>query len=296
MVKQDYLVRGIAADGMLRVNGAITTNTCNEAAKRHGTWPIATAALGRLLTGAIMMGAMLLKDDQRMMLQVRGDGPLREIVAVTDGHGHVKGYVGEPHVHFPLNDEGKLDVARAIGQGRLTVTRQIGDGEPYLGNVPLLTGEIGDDLAYYFARSEQVPSVVSLGVLVETDNSVRAAGGYILQVMPGASEEIISFVESKAQNLAGVSRSIDAGHTPEEILTENFGELGLEFLETTPVSFVCDCTRDRFERALLSLGREELESLLADQGQAETVCQFCGAKYLFSRQDVERLVEIAKQR
>ena len=136
MVKQDYLVRGIAADGMLRVNGAITTNTCNEAAKRHGTWPIATAALGRLLTGAIMMGAMLLKDDQRMMLQVRGDGPLREIVAVTDGHGHVKGYVGEPHVHFPLNDEGKLDVARAIGQGRLTVTRQIGDGEPYLGNVP----------------------------------------------------------------------------------------------------------------------------------------------------------------
>ncbi|NLV92698.1 MAG: Hsp33 family molecular chaperone HslO [Firmicutes bacterium] len=295
-MKQDYLVRGIAADGMLRVNGAITTNTCNEAAKRHGTWPIATAALGRLLTGAIMMGAMLLKDDQRMMLQVRGDGPLREIVAVTDGHGHVKGYVGEPHVHFPLNDEGKLDVARAIGQGRLTVTRQIGDGEPYLGNVPLLTGEIGDDLAYYFARSEQVPSVVSLGVLVETDNSVRAAGGYILQVMPGASEEIISFVESKAQNLAGVSRSIDAGHTPEEILTENFGELGLEFLETTPVSFVCDCTRDRFERALLSLGREELESLLADQGQAETVCQFCGAKYLFSRQDVERLVEIAKQR
>ena len=296
MVKQDYLVRGIAADGMLRVNGAITTNTCNEAAKRHGTWPIATAALGRLLTGAIMMGAMLLKDDQRMMLQVRGDGPLREIVAVTDGHGHVKGYVGEPHVHFLLNDEGKLDVARAIGQGRLTVTRQIGDGEPYLGNVPLLTGEIGDDLAYYFARSEQVPSVVSLGVLVETDNSVRAAGGYILQVMPGASEEIIGFVESKAQNLAGVSRSIDAGHTPEEILTENFGELGLEFLETTPVSFVCDCTRDRFERALLSLGREELESLLADQGQAETVCQFCGAKYLFSRQDVERLVEIAKQR
>ncbi len=294
----DYLVRGIAADGFLRVNGAVTTHTCNEAAQRHNTWPVATAALGRLLTGAVMMGAMLLKGDQRIMLQIKGDGPLCEIVTVADGAGHVKGYVGDPHIHFPLNAEGKLDVARAVGQGRLSVTRHTGLGEPYQGTVPLLTGEVGDDLAFYFSRSEQIPSIVSLGVLVETDNSVRAAGGYIVQVMPGAPEELIAQVEEQASKFAGVSRSIDAGSTPEQILEHSFSHLGLEFLGTTPVSFVCECSRERFERALLNLGEEELQSLLTEQGESETetVCQFCGAKYSFSQQDVKQLVETAKSR
>lgn len=295
-MNKDYLVRGMAADGLLRVNGAVTTNTCNEAARRHNTWPVATAALGRVLTGTVMMGAMLLKGEQRIMLQIKGDGPIREIVAVADGHGHVKGYVGNPHVHFPLNVQGKLDVASAVGKGQLSVTRHTGLKKPYLGTVPLLTGEIGDDIAYYFAKSEQIPSVVSLGVLVETDNSVRAAGGFIVQVMPGATEDLLTQVEGQVGKLMGVSRTIDAGKTPEQILEASFGHLGLEILDLIPVSFSCDCTQERFERALLNLGLEELQSMLEQQGEAETVCQFCGAKYHFTREDIQELIESAREK
>lgn len=291
---EDYLVRAVAAEGKLRIYGAVTTGVCNEAQKRHGTWPVASAALGRVLTGTLMMGAMMLKDDQRVMLQVRGDGPLRELVAVADAFGHVKGYVAEPHVHFPLNEHGKLDVKRGVGSGYLLVTRHTGLKEPYSGTVPLFSGEIGEDIAYYFAKSEQIPSVVSLGVLVETDNSIRSAGGIIVQVMPDADEALISQVEAKADRFANISRQIDAGHLPDEILRDAFGDLGIEILDRIPVAFRCDCSKERFERGLISLGEEELEKLLAEQESAEVVCEFCGMQYRFDQDDLRRILLEAK--
>jgi molecular chaperone Hsp33 len=291
---EDYLVKAVAADGMLRIHGAVTTSVCNEAQRRHGTWPVASAALGRLLTGTLMMGAMMLKDDQKVMVQIKGDGPLQELVAVADAAGHVKGYVAEPRVDFPLNQYGKLDVSRGVGAGQLFVTRHTGLKEPYRGAVPLLSGEIGDDIAYYFAKSEQIPSVVSLGVLVETDNSVRAAGGLMVQVMPDADEHLIEQVEERADRFSNISRKIDAGQLPEEILKDVFHDLGIEILDRMSVEFRCECSKERFERGLISLGERGLQELLADDTSAEAVCQFCGAKYQFDQEDLLRILSEAR--
>lgn len=291
----DYLVRAIEAEGRLRMYATVTTGVCNEAQKRHGTWPVASAALGRLLTGTLMMGAMMLKDEQKVMVQIKGDGPLGDLVAVADAMGHVKGYVAEPRVHFPLNQQGKLDVSRAVGSGHLYVTRHTGLKKPYQGVVPLYTGEIGDDIAYYFAVSEQIPSIVSLGVLVETDNTIRAAGGLIVQIMPDAADDdqLITQLEQRADRFSNISRQIDEGRLPDEILADVFPDLNIEVIDRIPVAFKCDCSKERFARGLVSLGEEELKALLAEQKTAEAVCQFCGTKYLFDENDLLRILKEA---
>ncbi|BAS27692.1 heat shock protein Hsp33 [Limnochorda pilosa] len=285
----------MAAGGEVRVLAAESTVTVNEAQRRHGLLPTATAALGRLMTGAALLGAML-KGQESVTVQVVAGGPLGSLVAVAGSDGTVRGYVGNPAVHLPLNAHHHLDVGGAVGRGDLYVIRDLGLKEPYRGSVPLVSGEIGEDLAYYLAHSEQVPSAVALGVLVEVDASVRAAGGLIVQVLPGHGEETVATVEKALKDLPAISRSIDRGKGPVLLAEERLGSLGLRWLERRPLRFACPCSRERFEEGLVALGREELERLAAEQGEAETVCRFCGTVYRFDATDLRRLIGEATER
>lgn len=285
----DYLVRALAAGGQIRALCCRTTQLVDEARRRHDTYPTATAALGRTLTGALLLGAML-KREETVTLQLVGDGPLGSVIADADAHGHVRGYVREPHVHLPSTPAGKLDVAGAVGRtGSLYVIRDLGLKEPFRGSVPLVSGEIAEDLTYYFARSEQTPSAVALGVLVDTDNSALAAGGYLLQLMPGADPDLAAPLEQAASRLGPISSAVHAGKTPEEILQLLLGELELTQLDREPVSYRCRCTRQRLERALVTLGPDELTELAQQPEGAELVCHFCAERYQFTPEDLERL-------
>ncbi len=228
-----------------------------------------------------------------MFVDVIGDGPLGQIKTHADAHGNVRGYVGNPHVHLPLNSGGKLNVGAAVGQGHLYVTRDFGLKESYRGHVPLVSGEIGEDFAHYFLHSEQLPSLVAVGVLVETDNTVRAAGGLIVQLFPEAKEEVIRHLESVAARLPAVSKAVDDGMRAEDLIRMAAGGLDVEVLHESPVRFHCGCSRARFERALIALGRDELEEMLADDGQAELVCHFCSSKYHFDGPQLEALIKEA---
>ena len=288
----DYMIRATAADGQIRAFAATTKEMVETAKNAHNTSPIATAALGRLMTAAAMMGSDLKGEGELLTLRIEGDGPIGGLLVTADGKGDVKGYAFNPDVMLPPNAQGKLDVGGSLGLGVLSVIKDIGLKEPYVGQTQLITGEIAEDLTYYFATSEQVPSSVALGVLMNKDNTVRQAGGFIIQLLPGASDEIIDRLEAKLSGISSITSLLDAGKTPEEILTDILGEVGLEILKKMPVQFHCDCERSRVEKAIISIGRKEIQDMIDEGKEIEVNCQFCNKHYKFS---VDELGEMLKK-
>jgi len=288
----DYLVRGMSMDGFVKVVAIRSTELVRRGAEIHKTTPNATAAFGRALTAASMMGNMQKVENGSMTLQIKGDGPIGTIVCVSDPEGNVRGYVYEPKVPLVEKYPGKLDVGATVGtDGMLTVIRDLQMKEPYVGSVPLVSGEIGDDVTAYFAQSEQVPTACALGVLVDKDCSVKVAGGYLIQLLPGAPDETIDKVEAGIKRAGAVTAMLDNGLTPEEVLGQVCGDLGVVFMETTPVSYKCYCSRERVTAALISLGKKELAEI-AEEGRPFPVeCQFCDEQYVFSPEDIRQLQE-----
>lgn len=286
----DYLVRATAADHQIRAFAATTKETVETARRFHNTSPVATAALGRLLTAGAMMGAMMKGERDIMTLQIKGDGPIGGITVTADSAACVKGYVQNPSVMIHANEKGKLDVGRAVGTGILNVIKDMGLKEPYIGQCELQTGEIGDDLTYYFAVSEQVPSSVGLGVLMEKNNTVRQAGGFIIQLMPFTSEEIVDRLEKKLAGMTSVTSMLDAGMTPEQLLDELLGEFGVEITDTVPVQYRCDCSKERIERALISIGKKDLQEMIDNGKPIEVGCQFCNKKYQVTVDELRELL------
>lgn len=289
---KDYIVRGTAAGGQIRAFAAYTKEMVEAGRSAHNTSPVATAALGRLMTGAAMMGIMMKGDKNILTLQIHGDGPMEGMTVTADSHGNVKGYVNNPDVILPANSKGKLDVGGAIGNGYLSVIKDLGLKEPYVGQIELQTGEIADDLTYYFAASEQTPSIVGLGVLMEKNNTVKQSGGFIVQLMPDATEEVICHLENKLVDLKSVTTMLDEGKTPEQILELILGDLDLEIMERVDTKFCCNCSKERVAKALISIGKDELEKLIAEGNEVELNCHFCNTNYLF---DVEELKELYTQ-
>lgn len=290
----DYLVKALAFDGQIRAYAVNSTGTVGEAQRRHYTWPVASAALGRTMTAGLMMGAML-KGDDKLTIKIAGGGPLGPILVDSNARGEVRGYVTNPHVHFDLNEHGKLDVRRGVGtDGTLSVVKDIGMRDYFTGQVPLVSGELGEDFTYYFVTSEQVPSSVGVGVLVNPDNTIKAAGGFIIQLMPGTKDETITNIENRLKEIPPVSKLIDKGLSPEELLEELLGKENVKVLETSPVSFECNCSKERFHNALISLGSDELRDMIETDGQAEAHCHFCNEKYLFTKEELEEMEKEAK--
>lgn len=293
----DKLVRGNSMDGAIRVFAAVTTDLVNEAHRIHATYPVATAALGRLLTGAAIMGAASLKNEtDSLTLQIKGGGDIKDMVAVSDSKSRVRGYISNPYIIRPLNSAGKLDVGGAVGGGTLSVIRDLGMREPYIGQIPLVSGEIAEDLTYYYAKSEQTPTSIALGVLVDTDNTAIAAGGFMVQLMPEAGEDTAEQLEKVLKSLPPITTMIKEGMDAEDILfrvTEGFSMLCSNDV-TVPV-YKCTCSRERMERALISLGKKELQSLIDEQGDAEMTCRFCDNKYNFTKSELKTLLDKAKR-
>lgn len=287
----DYLVRGMSMDGFVKVVAIRSTELVSRSAQIHKTAPNATAALGRALTAASMMGNMQKVENGSMTLQIRGGGPIGTITVVSDADGNVRGCVTEPRVPLVEKYPGKLDVGATVGvDGTLTVIRDLQMKEPYIGSVELVTGEIGDDVTAYFAQSEQTPTACALGVLVDRDQSVKVAGGYLLQLLPGAPDEVIDKLEAGIQRAGAVTTMLEQGMTPEDILGQVVGDLGVVFMETVPVSYKCYCSRERVTSALISLGRNELEEI-AGEGKAFPVeCQFCDTVYTFTPDDIRKML------
>ena len=288
---RDEIVRAITADGLVKA-AAITGRDLVERARNiHTLLPVATAALGRTLMAASLMGDAMKIDGSSLTLQIKGGGPLGTILAVSDEAGNVRGYVQNPHVELMEKAPGKLDVGRAVGEsGSLTVIKDLGMKEPYVGTIDLLSGEIADDIAAYFVESEQIPTACALGVLVGTDQSVTSAGGYLIQLLPGAGEDIITKIEAGVQRVGSVSHALEGGLDGAGLLRAVLSDFDLEILETHPVEYRCYCSRDRVTRALISMGREELSSLIREQGQAELTCQFCDQIYRYSKEDLEEIL------
>jgi molecular chaperone Hsp33 len=286
---RDYLVRATGLEGRVRLFAARTTDLMEELRRRHDLFPTAAAALGRTVTAAAMMGAML-KDEQKLTIQVKGNGPIGAIVADANAAGEVRGYVDHPHTHLPSNAQGKLDVAGAVGrEGHIYIIKDLGLREPYRGSVPIVSGELAEDFTYYFAKSEQTPSAVSLGVLVETDGSIKNAGGFILQLLPGLSDGEIDELERKLSNIPAVTQMLENGLTPEDILHELVGDISA--VERLDLRFQCFCSQERVEATLVALGKEELDALIEEDGKAEVVCHFCNEKYQFNREHLHELRE-----
>lgn len=288
----DYIVRATAANSQIRAFAITSRDTVEAARKAHDTSPVATAALGRLLSAGAMMGAMMKGEKDLLTLQIHAGGPLNGLTVTADSQGHVKGYVGNPSVILPPNEKGKLDVGGAVGIGFLNVIKDMGLKEPYLGQTELKTGEIGDDLTYYFAASEQVPSTVGLGVLMNRDNTVRCAGGWIVQLMPFAEESVISALEKNLKEITSVTALLDEGMSPEDLLQRLLGNLGVEMNDTLPVEFYCNCDKARVEKALISIGKKEIKQMIADGKPVELNCHFCNTNYVFT---IEELKEILKR-
>lgn len=287
----DYIVRATAADSQIRAFAATTKETVELARQYHNTSPVATAALGRLLTAGAMMGAMMKGEKDLLTLQVKGNGPLGGITVTADSAANVKGYVNNPEVLIHANEKGKLDVGGAVGAGILNVIRDMGMKEPYVGQCELQTGEIGDDLTYYFATSEQVPSSVGVGVLMDKGNTVRQAGGFIIQLMPFTSDEVIDRLEAKLSEVKSVTTMLDSGMTPEQILEELLGEFGLEINDTLPTKYHCNCSRERIEKALISIGKKDLQEMIDDGETIEVGCQFCSKKYQVTVEELKGLLK-----
>lgn len=287
----DYLVRGMSMDGFVKMVAIRSTETVKRAAEIHGTTPNATAALGRCLTACSMMGNTQKVENGSMTLQVRGGGPIGTITCVSDAEGNVRGVVTEPKLPLIEKYPGKLDVGACVGtDGTLTVIRDLQMKEPYIGSVPLVTGEIGDDVTAYFAQSEQTPTACALGVLVDRDCSVKVAGGYLLQLLPGAPEETIDALEKGIRRAGSVTAMLDQGMTPEDILGQVCGDLGVLFLETTPISYRCYCSRERVTAALISLGKEELKQIMEEEKSFPVECQFCDTVYRFTPEDISEIL------
>ncbi len=285
----DYIVRATAANAQVRAFAITTRETVEYARSAHDLSPVVTAALGRLMTGGVMMGIMLKGEKDLLTLQISGRGPVRSLVVTADAAGHVKGYAGSPQAMMPPNSMGKLDVGGVIGKGTLTVIKDMGLKEPYSSTIALQTGEIGDDLTYYFAASEQVPSVVALGVLMDRNNTVKQAGGFILQLMPFTEESVIGALEKKLAGLAPVTTLLDEGRSPEQILEIVLGDLGVEITDRMPVAFRCNCSKERVEKVLISLSRKELQELIDEGKDVEVNCHFCNTDYTFTVEELRKI-------
>ena len=288
---KDYIVRAVAADAQIRAFASITTNLVEDAKNHHNTSPVATAALGRLLTAGGMMGIMLKNDEDITTLQVKGDGPIGGITVTSDNRAKVKGYVNNPGVMLPATPSGKLDVGGAVGAGYINVISDMGLKEPYSSQTELISGEIADDLTYYFAASEQVPSSVGLGVLMDTDNTVKVAGGFIIQLMPYTGDDIIDKLEEKINGLDSVTNLLLKYKTPEKMLEYILEDFDLEILDTVPTDFYCNCSKERVEKVIVSVGKDELQELITEGETIEVNCHFCSSQYHFT---VEELKDIRK--
>lgn len=288
---KDYIIRAMAGDGQIRAFAATSRDLVEYARAAHNTSPVATAALGRLLTGAAMMGVMMKGKDDLLTVKIEGDGPIHGLTVTADSQGNVKGYAFNPEVMLPPNEKGKLDVGGALGIGVLSVIKDIGMKDPYVGQTILVTGEIAEDLTYYFATSEQTPSSVALGVLMNKDNTVRQAGGFIIQLLPGATEEMISGLEEKLGAIDPITSLLDKGMTPEMILEYILGDLGLEILDRMPVQFACNCSKQRIEKALISIGKQELQSMIDEGKTIEVNCQFCNHHYAVTVEELKALLD-----
>lgn len=287
----DYLVKATAYDGAIRAYTAVTTKTVGEACARQDTWATASAALGRTITITSMMGAML-KGEDTLTAKVEGNGPLGMIVADANAYGEVRGYVGNPHVDFELNEHGKLDVAKAVGrEGHVSIVKDLGLRDHFTGQVPIVSGEISEDFTYYFATSEQIPSAVGAGVLVNPDLSILAAGGFIVQVMPGTSDEIVTKLEEQIQSFPAISQLIEEGNNPEEILDRLFEKDHVKVLDQLPIEFRCKCSKERVERALIGLGNDEIKKMIEEDHGAEANCHFCNEVYQFTEEDLRNLLQ-----
>ncbi len=290
----DYIIRATAANDQIRAFAAVTTQMVETAREHHNTSPVATAALGRLLTAGAMMGSMMKGEKDVLTLQIKAGGPLQGLTVTADSQGNVKGYVGNPDVCIPANSKGKLDVAGAVGPGFLTVIKDMGLKEPYSGQVMLQTCEIAEDLTYYFATSEQVPSAVGLGVLMNKNNTVRQAGGFIVQLMPFAEEEVISRLEQNVQKISSVTNLLEEGHTPESLLEKVLEGFDMQINEKTDTRFHCNCSKERVEKALISIGRKELNEMIQEGKPIEMNCHFCNTNYNFTVEEMKEILRRCK--
>ena len=285
----DYLVKALAYEGFVRAYAVNATETIAEAQRRHDTWNTSSAALGRTMIWALMLGTTL-KGEDKMTVKIEGNGPAGAIVVDSNGKGEVKGYIKNPHISLPLNEVGKIAVRGAVGtEGMFTVIKDLGLKEPFSGQTPIVSGEIGEDFTYYLAVSEQIPSAVGVSVLVDTDDSIKTAGGFMIQIMPGASDEIIDQIEARLKETARISTLLDEGQTPEEILQKLLATDDVEFLETMSVQFKCDCSKEKFASAIITLGAEQIQELIDQDHGAEAVCAFCNNKYEYSEADLYEL-------
>lgn len=287
----DYIVRATAAENQIRAFAITSKELVEQAKVYHNTSPVMTAALGRLLTGGAMMGVMMKGEKDVMTLQIKCSGPAKGLTVTADSKGNVKGYPQVPDVMLPPNAQGKLDVGGAIDLGVLSVIKDMGLKEPYVGQVQLQTGEIADDLTYYFATSEQVPSAVGLGVLMNKDNTVKQAGGFIIQLMPFTEEEVIAKLEKKVAEVTSVTDLLEQGATPETLLEQILGEFGVEINETIPVQYHCDCSKERVTRAIASIGRKDIQEMIDDNEPIEVNCQFCDKHYIFTTEDLKEIIK-----
>lgn len=287
---KDYIIRATAANNQIRAFAVDSKEMVEKARQAHNTTPVASAALGRLLTAGSMMGAMLKGEKDILTLQVKGSGPIGGITVTADEKANVKGYVNNPDVDLPLNSEGKLDVAEAVGLGIMNVIKDIGLKDPYVGQTHLVTSEIAEDLTYYFANSEQTPSSVALGVLVDKDYSIKQAGGFIIQLLPDADEEVVDKLEKSIQNMESITSLLDQGKTPEDILEILLGDMELKILGKVPTKFYCNCTREKVEKALISVGKKDIKEMIEDGEDIELNCHFCSSKYVFTPEDLKKLI------
>lgn len=291
----DYAVRAIGGDGSIRAFGITSRGVCEKARELHGTSPTITAALGRVLSGTLLMGLDLEGEKDLITLVFRGDGPVKQILATGRSDGSVKGYASVPDVDLPLKEDGHLDVGGAVGEdGELTVIRDLGFGEPYVGSVRLVNGEIAADLTYYFAESEQTPTSIGLGVLVDTDCSVKSAGGFMVQLLPGTPEQVIARLQKNLASLPTVTWMLEQGEPPERILQRIMRGLGPEILDRKPVEYRCGCSRNSMDRALMVAGKEEVQEMIEKDGKAELTCDFCGTVYQYSKEELEKILEQIK--
>ncbi len=290
----DYIIRATAGDHQIRAFATTTRDLVEQARQAHNTSPVATAALGRLLTAGAMMGIMMKGEDDLLTIKIQGSGPIEGLTVTADSKGDVKGYVYNPSVMLPPSPAGKLDVGGAVGEGVLTVISDIGLKEPYVGQTILVGGEIAEDLTYYYATSEQTPSSVALGVLMNKDNTVKQAGGFILQLLPGASDEMIDKLEKRLSEITSITSLLDQGNTPEMILEHILGDMGLDMMEQVPTRFYCNCDKTRVEKALISIGRKELQEMIEEGEPIEVNCHFCSRNYEFTAEDLKELYEKAQ--
>lgn len=291
-MKHDYIVRATAADHSIRAFAITSRDIVEEARRRHNTSPVVTAALGRLLTGGAMMGVMMKGEKDLLTIQIKSGGPMRGMTVTADSQGNVKGYPLAADVMLPPNKKGKLDVAGAVGVGLMNVIKDMGLKEPYVGQTVLQTSEIAEDLTYYFATSEQVPSSVGLGILMNKDNTVKQAGGFIIQLMPFTSEKIIDALEKKIAEISSVTELLEQGHTPESLLEYILGDFGVEITEKIPAAFSCNCSKERVKKVIVSIGKKDLQEMINDGEPIEVKCDFCNTAYTFS---IDELKEIVKQ-